>query len=76
MLVCLQEHHPGRPGSKHSSADRFGPCPLRRSERGVLFAVPESGSVWQPQPAAPHAGTGAEGPTLRDAAQGLPEEAS
>jgi len=32
--------------------------------------------VREPDPAAPHAGAGAEDPALRAAAQGLPEEAS
>lgn len=48
----------------------------RSSERDVVFVVLESGGVWQPQPAAPHVGAGAEGPALRVAAEGLPEEAS
>lgn len=36
----------------------------------------ESGGLWQPDPAASHAGTSAKTPTLRDAAQRLPQEAA
>jgi len=36
----------------------------------------EAGRVWQPDAAAPHAGAGPEDPSLRAAAQGLPEEAA
>lgn len=38
--------------------------------------VLESGGVWQPDPAAPHARAGPEGSSIRDAAEGLPEEAA
>ena len=36
----------------------------------------ESRGVWESDSAASHARASTEGPTLRDAAQGLPEEAS
>lgn len=40
----------------------------------LLMAPTETGSVWEPDLAASHAGAGAAPPPLRAASEGLPEE--